>query len=415
VWCWGYNGYGAVSGTGVNIYSPTQVSLPVTALSVYAGADNSCASLADGALMCWGMNSSGQLGIGSSDNNVNGTPSAVLNIPASFIVADLAIGLGHMCAVSTTNIVWCWGGTSSGKLAVTPGSSITTPQALTVGTGSAIRASAGDEHTCIALATTVSCFGDNSFGQLGYTPFNATNATPTPTAMGATVDDVVAGAEFTCARLRNATPKCWGSNSSSQLATGTSSTTPRESPEPVDGLDATVVDIAIAGSHGCALMASGEVRCWGGNVQGQLGVGDRTSRSSATAVSTLNVVPTTTTTTTTTTTLPIDQPIVDLDAQNTTTSSVMTTVVTSPQIIIQKLRLRRGRSVSASKIAKAVSMTIPKASKGKLRISIVGGAKNCAFKNTSIRAVRKGRCTVSVTMVPKKGKKFTRKTTITVT
>jgi hypothetical protein len=70
--------------------------------------------------------------------------------------------------------------------------------------------------------------------------------------------------------------------------------------------------------------------------------------------------------------------------------------------------------VSASKIAKAVSMTIPKTSQGKLRISIVKGARYCAFRNTSIRAVQKGRCTVSVTMVPKKGKKITKKTTITV-
>lgn len=82
--------------------------------------------------------------------------------------------------------------------------------------------------------------------------------------------------------------------------------------------------------------------------------------------------------------------------------------------VITQIRLRRGRSVSASKIAQAVSMTVPKTSKGKLRISIVRGAQNCVFSNTSIRAVRKGRCTVSVTMVPKNGKTFTRKTTINV-
>jgi hypothetical protein len=70
--------------------------------------------------------------------------------------------------------------------------------------------------------------------------------------------------------------------------------------------------------------------------------------------------------------------------------------------------------VSASKIAQAVSMAIPKTSKGKLRISIVRGAQYCVFTNTSIRAVRKGRCTISVTMVPKKGNTLTRKTTITV-
>lgn len=426
VWCWGYNGYGAVSGSGVDIAEPRQVVLPTSAQSVFAGGDNSCALLADKTVMCWGLNSFGQLGIGTSDNNVNGTPGLVTNIPQNFEIADLAIGQGHMCAVSTTNAVWCWGGTSSGKIAVVPGVNVTSPQSLTVGSGTATRASAGEEHTCVALATSVSCFGDNSFGQLGFTPFGDTNVTPVPTAMGATVEDVVAGSDFTCVRLRNATPRCWGGNSLSQLGTGTSSTTSRETPEVVNGLDATVIDIAVAGSHGCALLASGEVRCWGYNQQGQLGVGDRTHRSTATVVNTVNVVPTTTTTSTTTTTtttttsttsttVPAVPPIADGIVTDTTTPAQTATVVSRPKSTITKLRLRRGRSVSASKIAKAVSMTIPKTSRGKLRISIVKGTRYCAFKNTSIRAVRKGRCTVSVTMVPKKGKKVTRKTTITVT
>jgi hypothetical protein len=71
--------------------------------------------------------------------------------------------------------------------------------------------------------------------------------------------------------------------------------------------------------------------------------------------------------------------------------------------------------VSAAKIARAVSMHIPKTSQGKLRISIVDGARFCAFSKTSIRAVRLGRCTIAVTMLPKKGKTVTRKTTITIT
>ena len=427
VWCWGANPSGQVANSmAAVIYAPTEVALPVSALSVFAGGDNSCALLVNNRLLCWGLNTAGQLGIGTSDNNVNGVPSEVLSIPQTFAVADLAIGQGHMCAVSTTNAVWCWGGTSSGKIAVVPGVNVTSPQSLAVGSGAATRVSAGDEHTCVAVATSVSCFGDNSFGQLGYTPFGDTNVTPVPTAMGATVEDVVAGLDFTCVRLRNATPRCWGGNSLSQLGTGTSSTGSRETPEVVNGLDATVIDLAVAGSHGCALMASGEVRCWGYNQQGQLGVGDRTHRSTATVVNTVNVVPTTTTTSTTTTTtttttsttsttVPAVPPIADGIVTDTTTPAQTATVVSPPKSTITKLRLRRGRSVSASKIAKAVSMTIPKTSRGKLRISIVKGTRYCAFKNTSIRAVRKGRCTVSVTMVPKKGKKVTRKTTITVT
>ena len=98
-----------------------------------------------------------------------------------------------------------------------------------------------------------------------------------------------------------------------------------------------------------------------------------------------------------------------------TTSTPTTSLAPAPKTIITKLRLRRGRSVSAAKIARAVSMKIPKTSQGKLRISIVRGTQNCAFIKTNIRAVKKGKCAVSVTLVPKKGKIVTRKTTITVT
>ena len=428
VWCWGANPSGQVSNSvDAVLLMPTQVVLPEEAQSVFAGGENSCALLEDENLMCWGLNSSGQLGIGSSDNSVNGTPQSVLNIPQDFRVVDLAIGRAHICAVSTTNTVWCWGGTSSGKLAVQPGAPITSPQQVSAISSLASKASAGEGHTCIAFVSSVSCFGDNYYGQLAFTPLTEINVTPTPTELSATVDDVVAGTHFTCVRLRENTPRCWGRNSNSQLGTGNSSTAPREIPVAVEGLDGTVVDLALGGSHGCALMASGQVRCWGHNDDGQLGVGDRHNRSTATAVSTLNVVPTTTTTTTssttTTTTTPItapntipqDQPAIDVAGTGTTIVTVVLSAVSQQKPVITKLRLRRGRSVSASKIARAVSMTIPKTSKGKMRISITRGAKFCAFKNTSIRATRKGRCTVTVTMIPKKGKEITRKTTIAVT
>jgi hypothetical protein len=438
VWCWGYNGYGAVSGSGVNIATPRQVILDSAAISIFAGVENSCALLVDKQLFCWGLNSAGQLGIGSSDNNVNGTPRVVGNIPQSFEVADLSIGRAHMCAVSTQNQAWCWGDTAHGKLAVAPGANVTSVQRLTNVSAGATRVGAGAEHTCVALATSVSCFGDNSLGQLGYMPNNPSNPTPIATGMGATVNDVVAGEEFTCARLQGVAPSCWGANASLQLGTGSTSTLERETPAAVTGLDGTVVDLALGASHGCALMASGQLRCWGSNSQGQLGVGDRTNRHTATAVSTLNVVPTTTTTTTITTppTAPPTTPTT-LPVTPTTTTSPSTDTATAPPIVseattttqfvvahdtklantqpvITPLRLRRGRSVSASKIAGAVSMAIPKTSLGKLRISILAGTRVCTFKGNSIRAVQKGRCTIAVTMVPKRGRTFTRQTTITV-
>lgn len=416
VWCWGGNGSGQVGGTDALVAQPQETQLPEQAVSIYAGSENSCALLLNNELFCWGSNQSRQIGIGPNGVDRNPSPLRVLSIPESLTVADLSIGRAHMCAIGTTNTVWCWGGTSNGKLARAPGVNVTAPQQITAISGPASRAASGSDHTCIALAASVSCFGDNLSGQLAFTPLTETNSTPTPIALDATVQDVVAGADFTCVRMQNTTPQCWGNNSTSQLGTGNSSTSSRVIPGAVMGLDSTVVDIAAGASHSCALMASGQVRCWGANNIGQLGLGDINSRHTATEVSTLNVVPTTTTTTTTTTVTTTTTTTTTIDPHTTTTNPSSTAPsVSTPKPLVTKLYLRRGRTVSAAKIARAVSMTIPKTSQGKLRISIVGGTKYCAFGKASIRGVRKGLCTVSVTLVPKRGRPITRKTTISVT
>jgi hypothetical protein len=76
--------------------------------------------------------------------------------------------------------------------------------------------------------------------------------------------------------------------------------------------------------------------------------------------------------------------------------------------------VKRGAQVSASKIASAVSMEIPKTSQGSMRIVIVSGASRCVFRGSAIAAIQKGKCTISVTLLPKQGKSVTRRTSITV-
>jgi hypothetical protein len=49
-----------------------------------------------------------------------------------------------------------------------------------------------------------------------------------------------------------------------------------------------------------------------------------------------------------------------------------------------------------------------------MRITIVKGTKYCTFVGTQVRGVRKGTCAITIVMIPKKGKKVTRTTTLTV-
>jgi hypothetical protein len=88
--------------------------------------------------------------------------------------------------------------------------------------------------------------------------------------------------------------------------------------------------------------------------------------------------------------------------------------VANVSVQIRKLSVRRGGTVSAAKVVSAVNMSIPKKSVGTMRITIVKGAKYCTFVGTHVRGVGTGVCSITVAMIPKKGKKVTRTTTLTV-
>jgi hypothetical protein len=93
---------------------------------------------------------------------------------------------------------------------------------------------------------------------------------------------VTTGSYDTCALTTGGGAKCWGDNSVGQLGDGT--TTQHLTPTDVSGLTGGVAAIATGGSHTCALITGGGVRCWGGNYKGQLGNGTTTHRSTPTDV-----------------------------------------------------------------------------------------------------------------------------------
>ena len=299
--------------------------------------------------------------------------------------------------------------------------------------GTASEVAAGGTHTCALLTNgTISCFGNNNMGQLGQALATASSSTPTLVTLAATATHVTAGSQFTCTLLSTAVVHCFGDNADSQLGSGSSGAA-RETPGVVTGLTGTVVDVTAGTRHGCAVMSTGQVRCWGLNDLGQLGIGTQSNVATATAIASLNVVPTTTTTTTTTTsTIAPTTTTTTTTAGSTTSSTAATTssmVATSttttvapvavnvaPKVVllIHPMVMRRGSKVSAAKLAASVSMSIPKRSVGTMRISITKGKQYCAFVGTSLKAVRAGKCTIVVIFLPKKGRSVLRSNTLTV-
>ena len=91
------------------------------------------------------------------------------------------------------------------------------------------------------------------------------------TQAGSAAIAVSAGNSFTCALATGGLPYCWGANWGGQLGDG--STTSRTTPVAVTGLPsgARLSMISAGGDHACGVTTDGQVYCWGGNMQAQLG------------------------------------------------------------------------------------------------------------------------------------------------
>src|SRR5207247_10771116 len=88
----------------------------VTFTTVSAGGFHACAVATTGSVYCWGSNSNGQLGDGTTTDSP--TPGLV-SAPAGVSFTSVSAGGFHSCAIAnapTLNTAYCWGATSSGQL-----------------------------------------------------------------------------------------------------------------------------------------------------------------------------------------------------------------------------------------------------------------------------------------------------------
>jgi alpha-tubulin suppressor-like RCC1 family protein len=128
----------------------------------------------------------------------------------------LVTGGSHSCALLTNATVKCWGLNTNGQLGDGTTTQRTTPVTVT-GLSGVLRLTAGASHTCASLSGgTVKCWGLNSNGQLGDgTTAQRTTAVAVIGLSGVT--QISAGVAHTCALLSAGTVKCWGSNGNGRL------------------------------------------------------------------------------------------------------------------------------------------------------------------------------------------------------
>lgn len=222
LYCWGKNDWGQL-GLGTKptpAYSATAVPKLSQVVGLAAGARNTCAITAPGKLWCWGTNQAGQLGNSTMVEQTQ--PAQVAGMDTG--VSAIAVGELHVCAVKA-GAALCWGYNTSQQVGDGKATSPRYVPAQVVGLGSGVvDVVAGAAHSCALLeGGAVKCWGANDWGQVGNGDTSKADvATPVDVVgLGSDVATLSAGYIHTCAVKLDGKVFCWGGNDQGQIGDGT--------------------------------------------------------------------------------------------------------------------------------------------------------------------------------------------------
>lgn len=275
LYCWGGGSRGQLGlGEGARRDGPTRVPGFFTRLTV--GISHTCALDGNGTALCWGANDRGQIGDGTTE--ARNAPTPVPGLPP---LLDISAGANHTCALDTQGRAFCWGAGGQGQLG--DGNTLDRTEPVAVAGGRSFRqVAAGWEHTCgLDAQGRAFCWGSGGEGQLGWAGLGS-GAVPGSVQGNHRFTRIAPGNTHTCGLTPEGVVLCWGEGSLGQLGDGNAGGV-RPAPAPVAG-EERFRDLAAGALHTCALTAESEVRCWGGNVHGQVGDGTTQNRSVPTAV-----------------------------------------------------------------------------------------------------------------------------------
>ncbi len=284
---WGYNGYGEVGTGAVTTNScgclAVPVSTPLTGVTQTARAYyHSLALQSDGTVKSWGYNYEGQLGNGTTTDNV--TPTVVPGI--SSVIAIAAEG-EHSLALLSNGTVMAWGENEAGELGLGTstgpeecnGDPCATHPTMIPGLSNVVAIAAGPEESFALLANgTVMGWGYDYYGQLGDGTgvqagcYCVDHPVAVPGVSNAI--SISAGESWAGALLADHSLMVWGENSDGQLGNGTTEYDNSNCYCRGPAKTLTSVKSFAAGSyHGIAVLLDGTVQTWGYNSEGQLGNG----------------------------------------------------------------------------------------------------------------------------------------------
>ena len=321
--CWGEGANeDELLGSAASSHNGTYADLGTTGdrhTGVSVGIEHACA-VVESTIECWGRESTGELGdAGAQSSNPTSPVTAVIGYGTP---VEVAVGYDATCAVlrvsasDSFNRIGCWGESGSGQLgsgsmpdqtsgpssegrlveytSTSPVQSHLSSSAIEKSPSSIDQLELGGDHTCtVSVYGLVKCRGINNYGQLGVetTTNTGDSGTMAWTDLGSnrTVSQLSAGNNFNCAIIDGGDVKCWGYNGNGQLGLGSYTTLGDSSNEMGDHLPALTlgqpaVDVSAGYDRACAVLLDGTLKCWGHNNYGQLGLGHTSQRPSPTTV-----------------------------------------------------------------------------------------------------------------------------------
>jgi alpha-tubulin suppressor-like RCC1 family protein len=274
LWGWGDDTHGAVGRLKIDggitmVSTPARIDPSNTWTSVAAGGETSFGIRKDGSLWAWGLNASGELGLGNSTTRYG--PTRV----GTALWRSVASSGSHTLAIKTNGSLWAWGLNASGQLGLNSVNDSLVP--VRIGTATGWRSVSAGYGFSLAIKNnnTLWTWGSNQVGQLGDGTSVQRN---TPGQIAGLYRSAAASGRHTLAIGTDGQLYGWGENTSGQVGNGTTS----NQFNPVRALStATNWKTLAAGTyHSAALKEDGTVWVYGDNTYGQLGDGTTTRRTS---------------------------------------------------------------------------------------------------------------------------------------
>lgn len=225
----------------------------------------------DGSLWTWGINTSGQLGDGTT--TLRSTPGTTAGGGTNW--KQVSCGKTHMAAIKSDGSLWTWGGNAFGELGTNSTTSRSSPDTTVAGGFNWKQVFAlGNNTSAIKTDGTLWNWG---YGASGFLGDNTTTDKSSPVTTAGGGNTWVQTSAYAAVKS-DGTLWTWGGNATGLLGDGT--TTDRSSPVTTAGGGTNWKQVSSSGFHTLGIKTDGTLWAWGDGASGKIGDSTTSVRSS---------------------------------------------------------------------------------------------------------------------------------------